>query len=147
MFRTRALLGLFVFALLCTGVSHSATTPCSSKPHAIHSGAILATMSYWARPGKTGELYNALAAENSLLARHGLRRYQLYRSSAGDGPQIVWAIEFPNFKAHDAWLDAAEKIHESPSEMAADRRADADSARMVHSHYLLHDGWSVNPCP
>lgn len=107
---------------------------------------MLATMSYWPRPGKADELYQGLVSENQTLAKHGLRQFALYRNSAKDGPALVWAIVFPNAKAHDAWLNAASKIHESPSEMAADKRVDGATSRMVHGHYLLQDGFTVTPC-
>src|SRR5579872_4543044 len=141
----RATLAFAAVTLLCVGTARAAA--CSSKPQPIKGGALLATMEYWPRPGQTDVLYQSLLADNQMLKRHGLRQYNLYKSSSSDGPALVWTISFPSVKAHDAWLDSADKIHESAAELANDKRMESATARVVHSHYVLHDGWAQTSCP
>jgi hypothetical protein len=104
-------------------------------------------MTYYARPGKEAALYNALVAQNTLLTTHHIQAPTLYRGPGGDGPAAMWTITFPTWAAHDAWLKSANAVPESASDKANDKIVDTATRRMEHRHYVLHDGWAVNPCP
>jgi hypothetical protein len=136
-----------LLSAICSVTAAHAAGQCSSKMQPMRGGSILATMSYWARPGKADALYRGVVTQNDWLARHGVRQYTIYRASGSNGPSVVWAMIFPSFKAHNAWLDATNRIHESPTDMANDKQLDAATLRVVHSHYVLHDAWSQTPCP
>jgi hypothetical protein len=137
---------LFVAAIFCSlTATANAAGSCSANPRPIHGGAILATMSYWARPGKADELFRAVSVEDRMIAKNGLQPFRIFRGTGGKGPDVVWAMTFRDFKAHNAWYNATNKIHETPSEIADDKRANTDTLRMVHSHYLLHDAWAACP--
>jgi hypothetical protein len=130
--------------MLATGAASRAA--CSSKPQALPHAGILATMTYYAKPGAEAALYNGLVAQNTLLTSHHIEAPTLYRGPGGDAPSAMWTITFPSWAAHDSWLKSADAIPESASDKANDKAVEAATRRMEHRHYVLHDGWAVNSC-
>lgn len=140
----RSILLIFGFVFL-TGVAAQAAT-CSSKPQVLPHSGILATMTYYAKPGQESALYNELVAQNVLLANHHVDVPTLYRGPGGKGPAAMWTMTFPSWAAHDAWLKSADAVPESASDKANDKALGASALRMEHRHYVLHDGWAMNSC-
>jgi hypothetical protein len=120
---------------------------CTKRPHDIKGGSILSTMVYYARPGQENTVYQGIMAQNRLLMANHMQSYTVFRGPGGDQPAVVWAMTMPNFKAHDAWLKAGNNIHETPMQMAEDKRLEGATLRVAHYHYILHDGWSQSMCP
>jgi hypothetical protein len=131
----------FVMILQALVTAPGAAANCSGKTQDIHRTEILATMTYYAIPGKEDALYQGLARDDETLMRHGVAGYMLFRGPGGSGPAAMWQMTFPNFAAHDAWLKQADKVDPgNPPYMPFVRR-------MEHRHYTLHDGWFVTLCP
>jgi hypothetical protein len=138
---------LLVLGLMFASSISSQAATCSSKPQTLPHVGILATMTYYAKPGQEAALYNGLVAQNTILTNHHVQAPMLYRGPGGDDPAAMWTIAFPSWAAHDAWLKSADAIPESASEKANDKATNAATQRMEHRHYVLHDGWAVTSCP
>jgi hypothetical protein len=138
---------LIIFGLMLATGAASRAAGCPSKPQVLPHVGILATMTYYAKPGKEAAIYNGLIAQDTLLTTHHIQTPMLYRGPGGDGPAAMWVITFPSWAAHDAWLKSADAVPESASDKANDKTVEAATRRMEHRHYVLHDGWAVNSCP
>jgi hypothetical protein len=59
---------------------------CSDKPQTLHGPAILATMTYYARPGQDNAIYQGLFQQNQMLTKNGVEGFELFRGPGGSGP-------------------------------------------------------------
>ena len=139
--RMRTLLFLFVCSLLAPSIADAKCTP---KMGQLPGGTILSTETLYARPGKDEALYRDTMLQNQILAKHHLATYTLYRGAGGSQPAVYWQMTFPNVAAHDAWFKAANNMAESASEKAIDDRAEAETLRAIHQHYLMKAGYTMD---
>jgi hypothetical protein len=107
--------------------------------------SILSTTTYYARSGEEQKLYDAVAAQNQILAKNHLQTYTLFRGAGGSQPAVFWEMTFPNMAAHDAWFKHANTMVETAAQKAIDNQADAATLRVQHAHYFFHNGFDMNP--
>jgi hypothetical protein len=94
--------------------SHSASSndgrplePTQSKTQP--SGVTVIQVSYYAKPGKAGEVLSHRQHASDVLAKLGLPRGRVMRRAGGSGeqPDVLWECEFPNAAALEQFLKAA----------------------------------------
>jgi len=138
--RTGAQALAVVAALQILAGSQSQAKSCSDQPTTVNGPLILATTTYYARPGQENTIYQGLIQENQVLTKHGIEGFTVLRGPGGAGPAAEWQMTFATLAAHDAWLKQSTKA------LPAAESFDAAIFRVEHRHYKIIDGWNYSPC-